>query len=319
MGETTTRVLRVQQKTWEAIGITSITLVDPTGAPLPRWTPGSHLALRLPNGLVREYSLCSDPADESRWTVAVLKTADSRGGSKLAHEGLPVGDVIEVEGPRNNFSLDENAGRHVLVAGGVGITPIIAMTRELHGRGADWHLLYTGRSRSTMAFLDEIAELPDSRVTVHADDEAGGKFPDLGALLGDLEPGATAYCCGPEALMQACADALPDSSQLRIERFKAPTPVAVEGEDTAFDVVIQSTGQRIHVAPDTTVLAALEDAGLPVASSCTEGICGTCEIGVVKGEIEHRDFLLSDEERAAAASMFVCVSRCRSAELVLNL
>lgn len=319
MDENTARALRVQQKTWEADGVTSVTLVDPAGAELPAWTPGSHLALRLSDTLVREYSLCSDPADRSQWKVAVLKTPDSRGGSRLVHEALPVGQVITVEGPRDNFSLDGDASRHVLVAGGVGITPIIAMVRRLHDEGADWHLLYTGRSRSTMAFLDEVAALPADRVTVHADDEANGSFPDLVALLGDLDATATAYCCGPEALMQACAEALPDSSRLRIERFKAPEPVVVEGEDVAFDVVIDSTGQRIPVGPDTSVLAALCDAGIPVESSCTEGICGTCETGVVKGEIDHRDFLLSAEEQASGKSMFVCVSRCRSAELVLDL
>jgi ferredoxin-NADP reductase len=315
----TPRTLRVHQKTWEAEGVTSLTLVDPAGTELPTWEPGSHLSLRLPGGLAREYSLCSDPADASRWCVAVLRTPDSRGGSRLVHEGLPVGAVLEVDGPRHHFGIDADASRHVLVAGGIGITPIIAMVRELHARGADWQLLYAGRSRATMAFLDEIAGLPPGRVTVHADDEAAGGFPDLPGLLGTLEPSATAYACGPESLMQACAEALPDPGQLRIERFKAPEPVVTGEDDEAFDVVLNSTGERVRVDADVSILEALETAGLDVPSSCTEGICGTCEVGVLAGDIDHRDFLFTDEEHAAGKSMAICVSRCRSPELILDL
>ncbi|MGW1738314.1 PDR/VanB family oxidoreductase [Nocardia sp. NPDC001965] len=317
MDEPMRRTLRVQQKTWEADGVISVTLVDPGGAELPIWEPGAHLALRLPNGLVREYSLCSDPADRSRWTVAVLRKPDSRGGSTHIHDLLPVGSLLEVEGPRQNFALD-TAARHILVAGGIGITPILSMVRALHRDGADWTLLYTGRSRSTMAFLEEIGALPADRVTIHADDAAAGRFPDIAGLLGDIDSDTVAYCCGPESLMTACSDALADPGQLRIERFKAPEPVTT-GTDTAFDVVLAGSGQRIPVAPDVSVLSALQNAGVPVQSSCTEGICGTCEVGVVKGDVEHRDFLLSPEEQQTGGTMFVCVSRCRSAELVLDL
>lgn len=317
MDEPMRRTLRVQQKTWEADGVIGITFVDPSGADLPAWEPGAHLALHLPNGLVREYSLCSDPADRSRWTVAVLRTPDSRGGSSHIHDLLPVGALLEIEGPRQHFALG-TAARHILVAGGIGITPILSMVRTLHRDGADWTLLYTGRSRSTMAFLDEIDALPADRVTIHADDAAAGRFPDLAALLGDIDADAVAYCCGPESLMSACRDALPDPGQLRIERFKAPEPVTT-GEDTAFDVILAGSGRRIPVGPDVSVLSALQNAGVPVESSCTEGICGTCEVGVVKGDVEHRDFLLSPEEQQTGGTMFVCVSRCRSAELVLDL
>lgn len=315
--ESTTRTLRVQQKTWEADGVVGVTLVDPSGAALPTWEPGAHLALHLPNGLVREYSLCSDPSDRSRWTVAVLRTPDSRGGSRSVHDTLQVGGLLEVDGPRQNFGLD-TAARHILVAGGIGITPILTMARSLHRAGADWTLLYTGRSRSSMAFLGEIDTLPADRVTIHADDESEGRYPDLAGLLGDAAGDVVAYCCGPEPLMAACRDALPNPEQLRIERFKAPEPIAT-GDDSAFDVVLSGSGQRIPVAPDVSILAALQNAGVAVESSCTEGICGTCEVGVVKGDVDHRDFLLSPEEHESGNTMFVCVSRCRSAELVLDL
>lgn len=317
--EPTARSLRVQQKTWEADGVTSVTFADPSGAKLPQWQPGSHLSLQLPNGLIREYSLCSNPLDSTSWTVAVLRTPDSRGGSQLVHEGLPVGSLLMVDGPRNNFAL-EDAGRYVLVAGGIGITPIISMARELQAAGADWSLLYTGRSRATMAFLPEIVALPKDRITIHADDEANGSYPDLAAAVGALSPDALVYACGPEPLLKAVAGAMQDAAQLRIERFKAPEKVIVaEQSESAFDVVCNSTGQRIPVGPDVSVLDALNNAGVDVPSSCAEGICGTCETRVISGEVEHRDFLLSQAEQAANKSMFVCVSRCRSAELILDL
>jgi ferredoxin-NADP reductase len=317
-GEAEQRVLRVQQKTFEAEGVTSLTLVDPSGNPLPTWKPGAHLALHLPNGLVREYSMCSDPNDPTRWTVAVLRTADSRGGSSYIHESLPVGTHLAVDGPRNAFHL-EDGPKHFLIAGGIGITPILPMVRELEERGADWSLLYTGRSRQTMAFLAEVNGLPRERVHVHIDDE-NGCYPDLKGILHAQDPRTLVYCCGPALLMDAVAGAMEDPSLLRLERFKAPERVVSEDKsDEAFDVVLQSTGERIHVGPQESVLAALEGAGVPVESSCTEGICGTCETRVVSGDVDHRDFLLSAEEHEANGTMMVCVSRCRSRELVLDL
>ncbi|MGV9711540.1 PDR/VanB family oxidoreductase [Gordonia sp. NPDC003424] len=316
MSTDTTRVLRVHQKTWEADGITSITFVDPTGAPLPTWEPGAHIALQLPGGLTREYSLCSDPADTSRWTVAVLRAEQSRGGSTLVHDRLSVGAEIEVDGPRNAFALDADADEHVLVAGGVGITPIVAMMRRLHTEGKSWRMLYAGRSRASMAFVDEVAAQPHS--TIHADDEQGG-LPDLHAVVGAAAAGAVIYCCGPAPLLDAVTAVVPEHATLRTERFAAPVVAAPVGDENAFDVVLESSGQRIPVAPDISVLDALLDAGVEVPSSCTEGICGTCEVGVVKGDVDHRDFLLSEGEHAANKTMFPCVSRCRSAELVLDL
>ncbi|WP_216895301.1 PDR/VanB family oxidoreductase [Nocardia alni] len=314
-----TRALRVQQKSWEAEGVTAITLVDPAGADLPGWEPGAHLALHLPNGMVREYSLCSDPADARRWTVAVLRKPDSRGGSSHIHDALPVGALIDVDGPRNAFSLEQDAAEHILVAGGIGITPIISMVRCLERQGRRWRLLYTGRSRSTMAFLDEITELPADRVTVHADDEADGAYPDIAGLLAHLPPTALVYCCGPEPLMTACGAALTDPTRIRLERFKAPESATATEMNAEFDVVIATTGQRVHVDASTSVLDALEAAGIPMASSCTEGICGTCEVAVVRGDIDHRDFVLGSGEQASGTTMLPCVSRCRSAELVLDL
>ncbi|MGK5113385.1 MULTISPECIES: PDR/VanB family oxidoreductase [unclassified Geodermatophilus] len=317
-GEAGQHVLRVQQKTWEADGITSVTLVDPSGAALPTWKPGAHLALHLPNGLVREYSLCSDPHDSRRWTVAVLRTADSRGGSSYIHDSLPVGVHIVVDGPRNAFHL-EDGPKHFLIAGGIGITPILPMVRELEARGAEWSLLYTGRSRQTMAFLPAVDQLPRERRHVHVDDESG-RYPDLKAMLHSQDPRTLVYCCGPTPLMDAVAEGMEDPNLLRLERFKAPERELPPGTvDEAFDVVLNSTGERIPVGPDESVLEALEAAGVDVPSSCAEGICGTCETTVLSGEVDHRDFLLTPEEHEAAGTMMVCVSRCRGRELVLEL
>lgn len=311
--------LRVHQKRWEAEGITSITFVDPSGAELPGWHPGAHLAIHLPNGIVREYSLCSDPADRSSWTVAVLRTPDSRGGSSYVHEALAVGALIEVEGPRNNFTLEDDADDYVLVAGGIGITPILSMVRHLDAAGKPWRLLYAGRNRTRMAFLDEITGLDQDRVQIHIDDESAGAQLDLAAALGGAAGRSLVYACGPESLMTGCGEALADPTRLRIERFKAPEQPVPQGEDNAFDVVIASTGERIAVTPEATILDALIDEGIEMDSSCTEGICGTCEVGVLKGDIEHRDFVLSDSEQESGTTMLPCVSRCRSAELVLDL
>lgn len=317
-GEAERRMLLVHQKTWEADGVTSVTFVDPTHKPLPVWRPGAHLAVHLPDGLVREYSLCSDPRDTRHWTVAVLRTADSRGGSQYIHESLPVGAQIEVVGPRENFHL-EPAPSHLLMAGGIGITPIIAMARELERLGEEWSILYTGRHRAAMAFLEDLDALPRERVHIHVDDEAG-HFPDLVTAMGSLDPRTVVYACGPEPFMAAIEQAMPHPEQLRIERFKAPERIVPEDEtDDAFDVILASSGERIPVDPEETVLEALETAGLDVPSSCTEGICGTCETAVVAGEVDHRDFLMTAEEHDEAGTMMICVSRCRGSELTLEL
>ncbi|MGJ3507793.1 PDR/VanB family oxidoreductase [Enemella sp. A6] len=229
-----------------------------------------------------------------------------------------MGARIEVDGPRDNFHL-ENAPSHMLMAGGIGITPIVAMARELQRRGENWQLFYSGRARPMMAFLDEITALPRERVHVHIDDESGS-FPDLVTALGSLDPRTVVYACGPEPFMQAVEAAMPNPEQLRIERFKAPERIVPEGEeDGAFEVVISSSGDRVPVAADESILEALEGAGVDVPSSCTEGICGTCETKVLSGDIDHRDFLMTPEEHDQAGTMMICVSRCRGSELVLDI
>jgi len=308
--------LRLVRSTWLAEGVVGLDFSAPgQAAELPAWSPGAHLTLRLAGGLSRDYSLCGDPADRSRYTVAVQRDPESRGGSTHVHDRLRVGEVIEADGPRNNFALVA-APSYVLVAGGIGITPVRAMARELDRRGADWRLLYCGRSRDRMAFAAELAAAHGDRVTLHADDEAGGPA-DLATYLEPAPAGALVYCCGPEPMLAAAAAAVADPALLRTERFRAAATPAGGAAEAGFEVAC-SAG-RFPVRPGTSVLRTLLDAGLDVPYSCEEGICGSCETGVLSGTPDHRDSLLSAEEKAAGQTMLLCVSRCRTPELVLDL
>ncbi|MFJ9019180.1 PDR/VanB family oxidoreductase [Streptomyces sp. NPDC102259] len=273
------------------------------GRELPRWEPGAHLDLVLPSGLVRQYSLCGDPEDTSSYTVATRLVTDGRGGSREVHEQLREGTEVEVRGPRNRFPLVE-APSYVFVAGGISITPILPMLRAL-AEGAEWRLLYAGRTRASMPFLEEVAELGgQDRVTV-----VDGR-PELDALLTDLPEGTAVYCCGPKGLMAAVEERVP---HVRLERFTART---VRDGDP-FEVELRRTGRVVTVAADSTVLAAVR-AELPdTLYSCEQGFCGTCQQRVLAGEVEHRDELLTDAERDD--SMLICVSRSRGERLVLDM
>ncbi|WUW24493.1 PDR/VanB family oxidoreductase [Streptomyces sp. NBC_01463] len=308
---TTGRRLLVTERTEPADGVVRLRLEGPD---LPSWQPGAHLDLVLPSGLVRQYSLCGDPADTGAYTVATRLAEDGRGGSREVHALLHEGQEVEVRGPRNRFPLAD-APAYLLVAGGIGITPILPMLHALAASGADWRLLYGGRSRATMPFLAEIEELgaDGGRVTVVPQDEAG--HPDIAAALADTAEGTAVHCCGPEPLMDAVAAALPPGRTLHLERFAATGPDAAGSPP--FEVELRRSGRTVPVAAGQSVLAAVR-AELPhVAYSCEQGFCGTCQQRVLEGDIEHRDDLLSDAERRDA--MLICVSRCRGERLVLDL
>ncbi|MET9978223.1 PDR/VanB family oxidoreductase [Streptomyces microflavus] len=308
---TAIRRLIVTERVPVADGVVQLRL---EGTALPRWQPGAHLDLVLPSGLVRQYSLCGDPDDPGTYTVATRLVEGGRGGSREVHEQLREGAEIEVRGPRNRFPLVE-AEAYVFVAGGIGITPVLPMLRSLAARGANWRLLYGGRSRGSMPFLDEIEKLgaDGGRVTMVAQDEAG--HPDTAAALADIAPGTAVYCCGPEPLMDAVTAALPEGCTLHLERFSAAS--ADVADSGAFEVELHRSGRTVQVAAGQSVLAAVR-AELPhVAYSCEQGFCGTCQQRVLEGEIDHRDELLTDDERGD--SMLICVSRCRGGRLVLDL
>jgi ferredoxin-NADP reductase len=308
--------LVVQAVQTVADGVVAVTLVDPTGGALPAWTPGAHLDLLLTPELVRQYSLCGSPSDSRSLRIAVLQVPDGRGGSVYVHDRLKPGATVRVRGPRNHFPL-AGAPRYLFIAGGIGVTPLLPMLAEATAAGAQWSLVYVGRSRRSMAFLDELEQYGD-RVRVLPKDEAGRL--DLDAVLGTPSEDTLVYCCGPERLLveveQRCATWRPGA--LHLERFAARTSQE-PATDQEFELVLARSGVTIQVPADRSVFDAVQDAGVSVLGSCHEGVCGTCEQIVLEGEIDHRDSVLSADEQASNEMMMICISRSRSARLTLDL
>lgn len=304
-----------------ADGVVALDLVDPAGADLPAWEPGAHIDLMLDEGLVRQYSLCGDPSESGAWRVGVLLDPNTRGGSRHVHEQLREGATIRVRGPRNNFQLVDSP-KYLFIAGGIGITPMKAMVESAERAGLDWTMIYLGRTRSTMAFQQELHDSYGDRVTIWSDEERGGFF-DLAAALAEPASDTLIYSCGPEPLLAAveksCAH-WPQGS-LHVERFAAKAPAVetlAEALDT-YQVVCRQSGVTVEVADGVPMLDALEDAGIAIMSSCGEGVCGTCRTTVLEGVPDHRDSLLTEDERASGSVVLPCVSHSRSEKLVLDL
>ncbi|MEV0409621.1 PDR/VanB family oxidoreductase [Streptomyces sp. NPDC050448] len=296
----------IVSRTEPADGVMALTLESPE---LPPWTPGAHVDVRLPSGLIRQYSLCGDPADAGRHTIAVRLIEDGRGGSREAHAQLVEGAELELRPPRNRFELVPSPS-YAFIAGGIGITPILPMLRAATAAGADWTLLYGGRSRATMPFLSELSAY-GPRVTIVPEDEAG--LPDLSPLAGTA-PGTLVYCCGPDPLMTAVRAAAPDPSAVHLERF---TPPSATGTCRPFTVELHRSGRTIEVAADESALTAVRRELPATPYSCEQGFCGTCQHRVLAGEVDHRDELLTDREHED--SMLLCVSRAKDNHLVLDL
>jgi len=296
-------------------GVVSLRLRRRDGADLPHWAAGAHIDLQLGNGCTRQYSLCGDPAVTNEFRVCVLNEQASRGGSRYVHEKLSVGDAVTIKGPRNNFTFAP-ARRYLFIAGGIGITPIYAMVAAAQKLGADWHLAYGGRSRSSMAFLDELVAY-GANVTISAADE--GTIIDLDHWLKTPHADTLVYCCGPEGLMSAVEDRCASwpGGALHLERFK-PITIA-DGVDGAFDVELRRSGVTVSVPADKSILKAIQDSGMIVPCSCEEGTCGTCETNVIEGTPDHRDSVLSESEKESGRVIMICVSRCKSEKLVLDL
>ncbi|WP_412078184.1 PDR/VanB family oxidoreductase [Streptomyces xanthophaeus] len=295
----------ITSRTQPADGVLRLTLRSPE---LPAWTPGAHVDITLPSGLVRQYSLCGDPAEAGAYTIAIRLVEDGRGGSREAHERLVEGAELELRPPRNRFELVP-APSYVFVAGGIGITPILPMLRAATAAGADWTLLYGGRSRASMPFLPELARYGD-RVTIAPQDEAG--LPDLSPLAA-TGPGTLIYCCGPDPLMRAVTETAPDPAAVHLERFAPAAP----GPAEPFTVELHRSGRTIEVAVDESTLTAVRRALPGTPYSCEQGFCGTCQHRVLSGEVAHHDELLTDQERED--SMLLCVSRAKTDRLVLDL
>ncbi|QUH06296.1 oxidoreductase [Saccharopolyspora erythraea] len=306
----------LERKEVIADGVVLLTLRHPAGEPLPEWEPGAHIDLLMRDDLVRQYSLCGDPANRAVLQVAVRREQAGRGGSAHVHDELAAGDLVRVRGPRNNFRLFE-APRYLFVAGGIGITPLLPMISAAEQRGADWRLVYGGRTRASMPFAEELTMRYADRVSLHSAD-SGGPL-DLRKLLKRPGRGTAIYCCGPESLLAEAENRCrrwPDA--LHVERFAAVAP-ADAGPATAFDVELVRSGITVRVPEDRSILDVVEDSGAPAMSSCREGICGTCETRVLDGAPDHRDSLLTESDRAAGDTMMICVSRACGSRLVLDL
>lgn len=287
------------------------------GQPVEAFSAGSHVDVHLPNGMLRQYSLANDPEESHRYVLGIKLDANSRGGSRSIHETLRPGAVLKIGRPRNNFALDETAPHTVLIAGGIGITPIRCMSLRAQSLGMSWELHYAARSREDAVFADEL--LSAGRTRMHIDSEHGNVPLDLAGLARRIPASSHAYCCGPAPMLQAFESAFAEwpKGQLHVEHFSAPPQQAQEGGP--FDVVLARSGRTLHVPADRSILEVLRQAGIKAAASCEQGICGSCEVRVLGGQPDHRDIILSEEDRIEGKSLMICCSRSRSAELVLDL
>lgn len=318
------RELLVTQMTLEAEGVLSLRLTRiESDKPLPAWEPGAHIDVYVPDGSTRQYSLCGDPDDLSFWQIAVLREPEGRGGSAYIHDELRVGDRLLVTRPKNNFAL-EDAPYHVLIAGGIGITPMMAMAERLEREGRPFHLTYGARTFGSMAFRSRLVALGD-RVTLLAEDENGR--PDLEALIKDLPEGGLVYVCGPLGLLravQAAAEAVHgmDHDLVRFELFSR---AGLELSETAaldadnYELVLSESGHTLRLTPEANILEVVLALGIEVENDCRDGICGSCITPIRSGTVDHRDLVLTKKEQAAMDRMLICVSRPTCPRLELEL
>ena len=313
--------VRVAKKTMEATDVCSFELHHAQGHTLPAFSAGSHVDVHVGEGITRQYSLCNDPAENHRYLIAVLRDARSRGGSTAMH-ALEVGDALTISAPRNHFPLAHEAKRSLLLAGGIGVTPILCMAERLALLGADFEMHYCTRSRDRTAFVDRIVAASfAAQVHLHVDDGDAAQKLQLAALLATPQPGSHLYVCGPkgfiDAVLTAARSAGWPEACLHCECFSAE--VARTDSDGSFEVKIASSGKVVVVSKYQTIAQALADAGIEVQTSCEQGVCGTCLTRVLAGEPEHRDMVLTAAEHATNAQITLCCSRSRTPMLVLDL
>ncbi|MGH3170039.1 MAG: PDR/VanB family oxidoreductase, partial [Trebonia sp.] len=288
--------LRVTRVTWEAEGVVGLRLAARDADPLPSWTPGAHIDVQLPSGLSRQYSLCGDPRDRRHYDIAVRLETAGKGGSAEIHGTALAGRELLVGDVRNHFPLTD-ADEYLLIAGGIGITPLMPMVRALAERDVPWSVVYCGHGARTMAFRAELAAAGGQRIRFV--DTAREPRPDLKELTGRLGPGATLYCCGPNGLLDAVAEAC-DAAGVRCEtEHFAAAAQAGDAPGEEVELELRRSGLTVMAEPETTLLKAIRDAGLDIESDCEEGYCGTCETAVLDCVPDHRDVVLSKAERAA--------------------
>ncbi|MDR7149807.1 vanillate O-demethylase ferredoxin subunit [Hydrogenophaga palleronii] len=319
---TDTLRVRVASRSTETQDICSLELVPVEGTTLPAFTAGAHVDVHLPGGLVRQYSLCNRPGETHRYQIGVLRDAASRGGSQAVHEALLEGTELDISTPRNLFALSDSAPHHLLLAGGIGITPLLAMAEHLSAQGASFELHHCTRSRDRTPFVPRItAASYAQKAHHHFDDGDAAQKLDIATTLAQAPAGTHLYVCGPQGFMDAVLNAGRAAGwpEERLHReYFAAAPVDHTG-DGSFEMEIASTGRVIPVRADQTALAALHEAGLDIPMSCEQGICGTCLTGVKAGKPDHRDQYLTPEEREACDQFLPCCSRASSPRLVLDL
>ena len=310
--------VRVKSVTHEADGIHSYDLRLPDGGELPRFKAGAHIDLKLSNGAVRSYSLINSEHERHRYVIAVALDEHSRGGSRHMHGRVRPGDRLVITPPANTFTLAEDAAMSVLIAGGIGITPIWCMVQRLVALKRPWQLHYAVRGRGAAAFLDELQALGGNSVHLHVDAEAGGKVLDVAAIVRQTPANAHLYCCGPTGMLEAFETATRERphGNVHVEYFKAREAPAITG---GYTVVLAKSNQQVVVNTGQTILDALIAAGLDPARSCSQGVCGTCETRVLEGTPDHRDLVLTPSERAANRTMMICCSGSKSEKLVLDI
>jgi len=313
-----TLMAQVAEVRAEARDVMTLELRAIGGGQLPPFEPGSHVDLHLPNGLIRQYSLTNDWRERDRYVIGVGRAADSRGGSSYVHSSIRAGAQLKISAPRNNFPLDSDAGSFLFIAGGIGITPIMAMVRWCVANQKPWRLSYAARSRQRAAFYEELSALGGDH-HFHFDDERGQIFDAAQAISG-LTEGERIYCCGPDPLMNAVKELTANfpSGTARFEWFTAPQSDEPQ-ESNSFTVRLERSGGEFEVPEQKSILEVLEENGFEIPFSCREGLCGTCLTNVCSGEPDHRDYVLSDEERASGKMMTICCSRSKSPLLTLDL
>jgi len=313
--------VRVRSVTYEAECINAYELVPLAGAALPPFKAGAHVDLHLPLGATRSYSLVNPEGETRRYVIAVARDAASAGGSRYIHESVRAGDRLTISPPANNFELVEAAPRSVLIAGGIGITPIYCMVQRLAALGRPWALHYSARTRELAAFVEPLQVLAaqsGNTLVVNFDHEPGGKMLDLDAIVSAAPADAHLYCCGPTGMLEAferAAQSLP-RDRVHVEYFSAKEAPARAG---GFTVVLAKTNRSVFVEEGKTILETLLEAGIDPAHSCMEGVCGTCETAVIEGVPDHRDLVLSDAEKASNKTMMICCSGAKTPTLVLDL
>lgn len=312
--------VQVRKRQLQGDGVVVLDLIPVGGAKLPAFEAGAHVDIHIAPGLVRQYSLCSDPADSAVYRLGVLRDPASRGGSTSVYDTLLEGAEVQISAPRNLFPLASEARRSILIGGGIGITPMIAMAYALHAKGEDFELHYCGRSRSRSAFLDELQSAAFAeRVHTHFDDEAPAQKLDMDRVLGQAESGVHVYTCGPSGFMDWVIGESVKHGYADDHIHREYFQIEVDNSGASFEVVAARSGKTVQVAEGQTILAALADVGIQIKISCEQGICGTCLCDVLEGEPDHRDVYLTDDEKQANDQILICCSRAKSKKLVLDI